>query len=327
MRLQEQWVGPLLEKFRGTRILIVGDLILDRFVWGKVERISPEAPVPIVVVERETAHLGGAANVALNLASLGAEAMLVGAVGQDLAARELRDSLRRAGIDAGRLLQIEGRTTSVKTRIVAHHQQVCRTDHESRDPLPAASAEQLARNFEDALQECNVVVLSDYGKGVLASGAAARFIQTARRRGAKVVVDPKFSDFSLYHQATVITPNTHEALAAAGPGFNSEQLDQVARVIMERSQADYILITRGEEGMLLCQQNGSLQEIRAMAREVYDVTGAGDTVVAVLALSLAAGASITQAALLANCAAGLVVEKLGTAAVTPAEIRRRLAEE
>ncbi len=325
MKLEASWVEPLLEKFLKCRILVIGDLILDRFVWGRVERISPEAPVPVVLVERESSHLGGAANVALNLIHLGGQVSLLGALGEDRAARELSASLEDAGIAAQDLVMISGRTTSVKTRIVAHNQQICRTDRECRDPLGSQAEEELFERFQRSLEGCDAVILSDYGKGVLAGSTALHLIQKAREAAVPVAVDPKFTDFSLYRQASVITPNSTEAVSAAGP-IDGTDIEQVAESLLRRSESDYILITRGEEGMLLAGRGGERHQIPASAREVYDVTGAGDTVVSVLALGLAGGASMLEAALLANCAAGLVVEKLGTASLGPDEIRNRLAD-
>ena len=325
MKLEANWVEPLLEKFQQCRVLVIGDLILDRFVWGRVERISPEAPVPVVLIEKESSHLGGAANVALNLSRLGGQAVLLGVLGEDVAGTELIANLEDSGIASQGLVMVPGRTTSVKTRVVAHHQQICRTDRECRDSLGSQVDEELLKRFQRALAGCHAVILSDYGKGVLAGSTARRLIQEARQAGVQVVVDPKFPDFSLYRQASVITPNSKEAISAAGP-TDGANMGQVAETLLQRSESDYVLITLGEDGMLLADREGSCHQIPASAREVYDVTGAGDTVVSVLALGLAAGASMLDAALLANCGAGLVVEKLGTASVDPNEILGRMTD-
>ena len=310
----------LLHRFSNLEILVVGDLILDEFVWGQVERISPEAPVPVVEVTRESARLGGAANVAANLSVLGANPSLIGVIGDDRAGQLLVKEAEEQGIGIDGIVRDPGRRTSVKTRIIAHHQQVCRTDRESRAPVSANLRSRLQEIYQSGLDRARGVILSDYAKGMLGADDARKMITSARNQGHFVVVDPKAKDFLLYRGATVITPNKKELEEASMiPLLEDKDLIEAGRSVRAQSAVEYLLVTRGEEGMTLFELEGERQ-IPTMAREVFDVTGAGDTVVAVLALALAAGGSMYEAALLANCAAGVVVGKLGTAAVTTEEI-------
>jgi len=316
----------LVAGFRGRRILVVGDVMLDRFIWGDVDRISPEAPVPVVRVRRETAHLGGAANVAENLAQLGAQVSIVGVIGSDAPAEQIRAMLRAAAIGE-RLVQDGERTTTVKTRVIARAQQVVRVDRESEGVIAGALQEQLTAGILEGLESAQALVLSDYDKGVVGPHLLRAVLPAARRRGVPVVVDPKISHFRHYQPITVLTPNQGEAARAAAMEIRSdEDCLAAARTIMERLDTQAVLVTRGERGMLLLERGGTPRYIPAVAREVYDVTGAGDTVVALLALTLAAGASMLEAAMLANHAGGIVVGKVGTATVTPEEILDRLGD-
>ncbi len=313
-------LGEVVAGFPNCRIAVIGDLILDEFVWGNVERISPEAPVPVVDVIRESEHLGGAANVALNLTSLGAEVDLVGVVGHDAAAKRLAENLASSGISTDSIVGDSDRRTTIKTRIIAHHQQVCRTDRETKKSLDPTIRENVVSHSRESIGKADAVILSDYGKGVLSDEMATLLIECCREEGKFVAVDPKVNDFSHYAQASIITPNKWEAELASGISiFDEVSLEQAGRMILKIASADDVLITRGDQGMSLISHQGRL-DIPTVAREVFDVTGAGDTVIATLALGVAAGATVHEAAVLANHAAGVVVGKLGTASASVDEL-------
>lgn len=313
----------LVSAFRGQSVLVVGDVMLDRFIWGDVERISPEAPVPVVRARQETAHLGGAANVAANLAALGARPTIAGVVGVDAAAEQIRAAVAEARIQA-RLVADEARVTTVKTRVIARSQQVVRVDQESEGALSTASLDALRRAVLEELDGAQAVVVSDYDKGVISRGLLEAILPRARKLERPLVVDPKLSHFGDYQPVTILTPNQSEAARATAMEIRSEEdCLRAARAILERLDTRAVLVTRGERGMLLLERNAEPHVIPAVAREVYDVTGAGDTVAAVLALSLAAGASFFEAAWLANHAGGIVVGKVGTSTVQAEELAER----
>ena len=316
----------LLTRLPKTRVVVVGDLMLDQFIRGDVSRISPEAPVPVVHVRAENLMPGGAGNVALNLASLGACADLVGIVGDDPAGRTLLDNLCAQGIDISHVLVDPERVTSQKCRVIAEHQQVVRYDRETPRPLSALAQDALLRGIKAAISRAQAVILSDYGKGVISPRTLKAAMAAAHARAIPVIVDPKIENFGLYRGADCITPNTVEAWAGMGrvskPG--QEPLDDLGWDILKRLKARSVLITRGPDGMSLFESGGRLTHIPTRAREVYDVTGAGDTVVSVLTLARACRASIRDAAALANYAAGIVVGKLGTASASVAELRKVL---
>ena len=300
--------------FSGARLLVVGDLMLDRYWFGDVQRISPEAPVPVVRVTRSDERLGGAANVAFNAASLGVRATLVGAIGEDEPGRRIEALARERGIElrAARDPQL---ATTIKLRVIGRQQQLLRIDFEQA-PGPQA-LEQAFEAVRAAIDQAQVVVLSDYGKGVLAQ--VERIVALARAAGRIVIVDPKGDDYSRYAGATVLTPNRGELREVVGAWRDEADLAARAQALRRSLKVRYLLLTRSEEGMTLFSDDGVL-DVPAQAREVYDVSGAGDTVVAVLASMLAAGRPIAEAVTLANRAAGIVVGKLGTAAVTPQEL-------
>jgi D-beta-D-heptose 7-phosphate kinase/D-beta-D-heptose 1-phosphate adenosyltransferase len=315
----------LVDALDGRTVLVVGDVMLDRYWWGTVTRLSPEAPVPVVHKQRSSVAPGGAANVAANVASLGGRPRLVGVIGDDEAGRELVAELGRRGIEPDHLVVEARRSTTVKTRVVAVSQHVVRVDEEDRHPVEGASSTQLGERVAALLDGVSVVVLSDYAKGVLTPALIARAIRDAHGRGARVVVDPKGHDYTRYRGASLLCPNRMEALAAAG--IAADERDAVGRagaMLLETVSADGVLITLGEEGMRLFERGRRAAAIPAVARAVYDVTGAGDTVMAVLALTLAAGADLEMAVRLANLAAGLAVEQVGTTAVTAAQLRDAL---
>ncbi len=310
----------VLGAFAGRTVAVVGDVMLDRFVWGSVSRISPEAPVPVVRVDRENDHPGGAANVAANIAALSGRVVLLSAVGDDAAGERLEAAAAAGGVEP-RGVRDPSRSTTVKTRVIARSQQVVRVDHESESPLPAASREALTRRVADALDVVDALVLSDYDKGVFSREMLAEILPAARRRGLPVVVDPKLTLFDAFQPITVITPNQAEAARATALEVRTDDDCLLsARRILERLETQAVLVTRGERGALLLERGAAPVFIPAVALEVFDVTGAGDTVVSVMALALAAGASLLEAAVLANHAGGVVVAKVGTATLGPAEI-------
>jgi D-beta-D-heptose 7-phosphate kinase/D-beta-D-heptose 1-phosphate adenosyltransferase len=315
----------ILASFQRARVLVLGDVMLDRFVYGSVERTSPEAPVPVMALERTADMPGGAANVARNAVALGAQVVLIGVVGADEPARELREHLGRAAGLQIHLIVDSARPTTTKTRYVADRQQILRTDVELTAPLAAPVAETLLAQFDAALADTDVVILSDYGKGALSDAVTARAIAAATAAGKRVLVDPKSRSFAKYRGATVLTPNKHELQSASGHECATDaQVVAAAREILARGICSIVVATRGKEGMSIVPSDGEALHIRTVATEVYDVTGAGDTAMAAMAVALASGAAIVQAARLANIAAGIVVGKYGTATASPDEILARL---
>ena len=314
-----------LPPWQGKTVIVVGDLMLDRFVYGRVSRISPEAPIPVVEVTRETAMPGGAANVAHNVAALGGRAVLLGVVGDDERGAVLVREIERLGIDAAGVVAVPGRTTTVKTRIIAQHQQVVRVDREETGPVPEAVRGALLKSIEAEASKGGALVVSDYTKGVLTPGFLCALGEAARRSGLPYVVDPKPAHFP-YPGATVVTPNRDETQGFHGGTFSLEELPAVAGELLGRTDWGAILFTLGADGMALARRGEPIERIPARVREVYDVTGAGDTVVAVVSLALAAGTGLPEAARLANLAAGVAVGKVGTSPCLPGELAAALAE-
>lgn len=303
----------------GLRVVVVGDLMVDRYVRGAVSRISPEAPVPIVHLHSEDAVVGGAGNVARNLHTLGARVDLVGIVGGDPGAELFRRCLNESGLKADRLIEVPGRTTTIKTRVIAHQQQIVRIDREETDALPAGVEEEVSEQVESLLPGAVALLVSDYDKGVITPGLLTRILTAASSTGTLTTVDPKPSNYDHYRPVTAITPNAQEARAMARLS-PKESLLEAGEAIRGHLGCTGVLLTQGEAGMTLFQPEREPLQIPARAREVFDVTGAGDTVIAVLTLALAAGASMEEAARLANVAAGVVVGKQGTATVGPEEL-------
>jgi len=323
--LDEKRARETIERLEGRRVLVVGDVMLDRYLWGTVTRISPEAPVPVVDVKSETYRLGGAANVAQNVLSLGAFPALVGVVGDDEPGRKLAALVREAGVGRAILVGDSERKTTVKTRVVAHNQQVVRADEETRVEISGQCLADVRRAVASEMEGCDAVVVSDYGKGALPRALVEFVIDGARRRGLPVCVDPQEAKMDSYRAATVITPN----VAQAGSGYGKHILDEetlmeVGWGLRERLGCEAVLITRGPEGMSLFEASGAETHLPALARKVYDVTGAGDTVIGVLASALASGAPMVDAAFLANHAASIVVGELGTACVNGEQLARSL---
>ena len=311
----------LLKAMRGQRVLVLGDVMLDEFIWGRVARISPEAPVPVVEVTAQSFHLGGAGNVASNVRALGGAALLAGVVGQDDAGQRVRDALAEAGVDAHLAVPDGGRPTTVKTRIIAHNQQVVRADREQSDDIADALERELLERVRRALPSCRALIVSDYQKGVVTARMMGAVLTLARRRRIPVLVDPKLRHFAIYRKATVVTPNQREAEQATAIAIRSAaDLQRAGRRILDLLECRAAIVTRGEHGMSVFERGRRPLHVPTAAREVFDVTGAGDTVIATLGLALAAGARLAEAARLANVAAGVVVGKLGTATATPQEL-------
>ncbi len=310
-----------MPRFDQAPVLVVGDVMLDRYWHGATSRISPEAPVPVVRVEQHEDRPGGAANVALNLAALGAPAFLVGVTGVDEAADSLSDSLQAVGVTT-RFQRIAGQPTIVKLRVMSRHQQLLRVDFEEAFRTDAVA---LSTDVEALLDQVRVLVLSDYGKGALKNHQ--QLIQAARKRGIPVLADPKGKDFAIYRGASLITPNLSEFEAIVGRCTDEADLVAKGQQLMTELELGALLVTRGEHGMTLLRPGHSALHLPARAREVFDVTGAGDTVISTLAGAIAAGEDLPQAVALANLAAGIVVGKLGTAAISAPELRRAVQRE
>jgi D-beta-D-heptose 7-phosphate kinase / D-beta-D-heptose 1-phosphate adenosyltransferase len=324
--MQLQPLVQILTGFHSARVLVLGDVMLDRFVYGTVERISAEAPIPVVDVGRCSDMPGGAANVARNIADLGAKAILLGVVGEDAAADDLRTQLQASPTIRAHLITDASRPTTVKTRYVADGQQVMRADRESRMPLSPDVARQIREAFSAAVEQADLVVLSDYAKGVLCDSVTRAAIDTACRCGKIVIVDPKSRDFAKYRGAAIITPNRLEFQLACGERCDThEQVVAAAQHILDQQICEFLVITRGKDGISVVGTGGIAEHLPTAARQVFDVSGAGDTVVAALALGMVAGGKIIEAAALANIAAGIAVAKRGTATVTTGEIVARLA--
>jgi D-glycero-beta-D-manno-heptose-7-phosphate kinase len=321
----------LIERFSGAKVLVVGDLMVDHFIWGRVSRVSPEAPVPVVEVAKENLTLGGSGNVLSNIVSAGGRVLTTGVIGTDEMGRWLINALQRMNVDTEGLIVEKERPTTVKTRIVAHSQQMVRFDRESRDPVRPKSIEKMIRYIESVSDGLRAIVISDYKKGVVSQALLDGIRKIASEKGIMVFVDPKRNDFSIYSGFDVITPNHHEALRAVGmdgPGdlkiSSRTGVLEIGDIILKKFCFRAVLITRGEEGMDIFEQRKEPMHISAVAREVYDVTGAGDTVIGVFSLAMASGASFREAAVLANHAAGIVVGKVGTATVSQSELKKVL---
>ncbi|MBH0190380.1 MAG: D-glycero-beta-D-manno-heptose-7-phosphate kinase [Nitrospira sp.] len=317
-----------IQRFPQASVLVVGDLILDHYVMGKVSRISPEAPVPVVHVESESLRLGGAANVFNNILALGGKADLCGVIGADESGRLLMKELGAKRSGRGGVVIDHDRPTTRKSRVIAHHQQIVRYDVEGRHELKAALQRRLLQYVESRLRELTCVVVSDYAKGVISAALMSELTRLAALRKVPVIVDPKVEHFSYYKGVTVITPNHLEATQASGVhGDDDQAINEAGAMIRQRLGCQSVLITRGEKGMSLYEADGASWHLPTQARQVYDVTGAGDTVIGTLALALSTGASIKNGAILANHAAGIVVGMVGTATVSPDQLSEVLGNE
>lgn len=311
------------EVFKDCKVMIVGDIILDEFVYGSVERISPEAPVPVVEVEEETLLLGGAANVLNNVISLEGQTLLYGVIGMDDAGEKVLKLLEDRNCPTDGIIRDRKRRTTIKTRVIANNQQVVRFDRENRNPLSSGGLKKLKARIKDGLDGADIIIISDYGKGVISEELMEFLREISKDLKKPLLVDPKIRNVELYRGATYITPNHKEAENMTGIRVSdNESLCRAGNSLMEMLNCEAVIITRGEKGMSIFEKNGTVTDIPAIAREVYDVTGAGDTVIGVLGLGLAAELNLLQAAFLANVAAGIVVGEVGTAAVSSEKLRR-----
>jgi len=320
--ITKQRAADLLREIGNRNIVVLGDVMLDEFIWGDVTRISPEAPVPVVDIRRESTHLGGAGNVLANLLALGAKASVIGVVGDDFAGERIRSSVgdKSPAQTDGWLIMDASRPTTIKTRIMAQNQMIVRADREHRTPVNSQTEDLIIAAVKVAVETAHALIVSDYDKGVVTARILAEVLPVAYKR-IPVLIDPKMRNFDAYRPATLVTPNHHEALRVAGLEEDSDDtLRQAAKMIRDRLGCDAVLITRGDRGMMLVEGDGDPVNVETAAREVFDVTGAGDTVIAALGAALAGGASMIEAAVLANHAAGIVVGKLGTATASVAEV-------
>ncbi len=315
----------MLSRFRRVNVLVIGDFMLDTYTTGKVKRISPEAPVSVLHVQKEESRPGGAGNVVLNLIALGAKVAVLGRVGYDFAGEQLRSALEDVGVEIDGIVMQKGFKTPVKNRLIADAQQVLRVDFETISPMPEVLEQVIIEKLHAALDAVDIVALSDYGKGFLSRSLLKQIIDLAKSKQIPVIVDPKGEDFSRYQNATVIKPNLSEAYAAAK--ISSEvPLEEVAKVILQTCQVDMLLVTRSEAGMSLFHKNGRHFDFPVRSKEVKDVTGAGDTVLAMISVALANGLDIKYGAQLANIAAGMAIERLGCACINLSEMAERLLE-
>lgn len=315
----------IIDKFRTARVLIIGDLVMDHFIWGRVRRISPEAPVPVVEVTSESLLLGGSANVANNIVSLNGCAMVTGVAGSDYDGKKLMASLKEKRISTEGVVVDKKRPTTIKTRVIAHSQQVVRFDRESRDKIDPLCTSKMLNYIRKAAKDSSVVVISDYAKGVITEGLVDETRRVCKRLNKPLLVDPKVEHFDLYRGATLVTPNNLEASVASGIDIEDEgSLRRAGAALLGRLGSSALLITRGEHGMALFEQEGETH-IPTVAREVFDVSGAGDTVIAALSLAIASGADFREASVIANFAAGVVVGKVGTATLSRQELKEAIS--
>jgi rfaE bifunctional protein kinase chain/domain len=322
--LSAERIKEIIDHFDGRTVAVVGDLMLDRYYWGGVSRISPEAPVPVVDVREESAHLGGAANVAHNIRTLGAKALLFGVVGGDTAGKELRDLCREGGFDDAGVIVDGKRPTTVKTRIIAHSQHVVRIDREVRTDIPMETQGMLLGAIQHALPGLSALILEDYNKGVLVQPFVKNLISLARDHNVPVMVDPKFRNFFEYKGVTLFKPNRKEMEDALGATLGSDRLlENGACDVQKRLECDYVLLTLGAKGMMLTDGR-NMWQVPTFARRVADVSGAGDTVIATLAVAHASGATMREAATIANVAAGIVCEEVGIVPIGREALRARL---
>lgn len=315
----------IIHKFHKAKVLVIGDLILDEFIWGKVERISPEAPVPVVLVNSESFMPGGSSNVANNIAALGGNSCIAGIIGDDKNGKTLVEELRKKRVDTAGIVIDSQRPTTLKTRIIAHHQQVVRVDREKSAPIDDNLLEQIMSFIRREIENIDALIIEDYGKGVIIPRFLAEVVPLARKYKKIITVDPKISHFAYYRGVTCITPNEKEAEGGSGIAIeNDNDINKAGEKLLKDLFLDSVLITLGENGMRLFEKEGKITHIPTVAQEVFDVSGAGDTVIAAFTLALACGATKLEAAHLSNFAAGIVVSKVGTAVVTKEELLERI---
>ncbi|MFQ5627512.1 MAG: D-glycero-beta-D-manno-heptose-7-phosphate kinase [bacterium] len=316
----------ILDRMKNTRIAVIGDLMLDRYIWGDVARISPEAPVPVVEIASESASLGGAANVSNNVHALGAHIIPVGVIGADLAGENLKSLSRQSGFETRGIITDTSRRTTVKTRVIAHNQHVVRIDRESKERISKSAKQEILSFFEAKISSIDAIIFEDYNKGLLTPELISDIIALARKHNVIMTVDPKFDNFWAYRHVTVFKPNRREIEAVLGVRLETEsEIAGAAQRLKEKLQCENVLITLGEHGLHLLDASGAHHNIPTRAKKVHDVSGAGDTVIGTLTAALAAGASISNAASLANFAAGVVVAELGAVPVSPEKLREAIA--
>lgn len=316
--LSESRVGELMTRWAGKQIAVIGDLMLDRYFWGSVSRVSPEAPVPVVDVEHESFHLGGASNVANNLKSLGATPLMLGVIGDDNSGKLLLDIVHGSGLETAGILADADRPTTVKTRVIGNNQQIVRLDREVKSAINNAMADRLQQVLHTYRDTLAGIILQDYNKGVITPHVIGQTIAFANAHDIPVHVDPKFQNFFEYRGVTLFKPNRKETQDAIGVTLNSdEDVARAGSMLLERLQCDNVLITLGARGMMLFERNGDVSSVATKARHVADVSGAGDTVIATIAAAVAGGAGIREAAALANVAAGVVCAEPGIIAIEP----------
>ncbi|MBI3252961.1 MAG: D-glycero-beta-D-manno-heptose-7-phosphate kinase [Candidatus Omnitrophica bacterium] len=318
----------VVSRFSQAKVLVVGDLILDEFIWGKVSRISPEAPVPVVWVDSENFMPGGASNVANNIRSLGGEVFLAGVVGDDTRGQALRDLLKQKGVNCDGVFVDKKRPTTQKTRVIAHHQQVVRIDREELEPVSDEALDHILGFIRGKMKEIDALIIEDYGKGVVVPRLVREIVRLAKAHKKVITVDPKETHFSYYKGVTTITPNHHEAASAVGFAIQDDfTLEKAGKKLLDKLKAETVLITLGENGMCLFRQGKAPEKIPTVAQEVFDVSGAGDTVIGAYTLARASKASPPEAAHISNCAAGIVVGKVGVAVTTQEELLKRIKKE
>jgi rfaE bifunctional protein kinase chain/domain len=312
--------NSLISNLKRKKIAVVGDLMVDRYFWGKVSRISPEAPVPIVDIEREFSQLGGAANVGNNIKFLGGEPFLIGVIGDDNTGTLLLELLKSTGFSVDGIVVDPSRPTTIKTRVIADNQHVVRTDRESREEINGAIEKKIIKIIKEKISEFDGIILEDYNKGVLKRGVIHKAISVANDIGIPVNVDPKFDNFFEYKKATVFKPNQREVEIKLGFQFTDDvKLIEAGKILLEKIECENILITRGEKGMTLFKNNGEYINVPTRAKVIHDVSGAGDTVIATLTAVLVAGGDVEEAATIANYAAGIVCGEVG---VVPIELKK-----
>lgn len=317
----------LFGEFNGKRIAVVGDLMVDRYFWGTVNRISPEAPVPVVEVDSQSTRLGGAANVANNVSSLGGIPIMIGVTGNDDGGHLLKKLIEESGFPAAGLVVDAARPTTIKTRVIAHHQHVVRIDHEVKEDISEAIQAQILRVLKNELPSLDAIILEDYNKGVIVGGLIKEIVALARSKGIIVTVDPKFNNFFEYKNVTVFKPNRKESEEALGRRLHDRAaVEQAGRDILKKLDAENILLTLGEEGMSLFERSGSVTHVSTQAKKVADVSGAGDTVISTLTMCLAAGAGIREAASLANIAGGVVCGEVGIVPIDKGSLFNAITE-
>ncbi len=316
-----------LERFKEKKIIVIGDIMLDKYIWGSVDRISPEAPVPVVKAIKEDYVPGGAANVANNIAALGAKSFMVGITGDDAARSILVSELKKRGIDTNGVSQDKDKPTTQKIRVIGQKQQLLRIDYEKVDYLNNEFENKTIKFISDLIDDIDAIIVSDYAKGVITKTLMANIVELCRKKNKIVIIDPKPRHLDYYKGATLMTPNMKEAQEMFNITYEADGgIDEIGKYLLKKIDAP-VLITRGEQGMSLYEKDGKITNIPTKAKEVYDVTGAGDTVVATLTLSLASGANMTESAAIANYAAGIVVGKIGTSTTNVEELKRAIENE